>query len=147
MFRKRIGKPRFLHYTGGMPRQNKFADIRPSSMRTAVGTAMFPITKLDTLARLIFNNAVVHAPHLKHSDTTLLTAYAVCASRVLREKVSKSQDVSSMIRLARQLRLTSMATTDPRTAFRRKAGTQPDPLAQYLADNPDGEDDNDDTTA
>ena len=128
-----------------MPRRNRLAAIGPASTPTTASSAMSPATRLDSLARSVFNNAVVHAPHLKPSDTTLLTAYALVASRVLRDKVASAPDVSSLIRLARQLRLTSMATTDPRTAYRRKVGARPSALAEYLRNNPDDDDEDDDT--
>ena len=91
----------------------------------------------------MFNHAVLHGKHLTPSDAPMLTAYALAMARSLRSKASDPKDVSSVIRLARQLRLTAMSTTDPRTAYRRKHGPQPSALDHYLAEHPDDDDDDD----
>jgi hypothetical protein len=99
---------------------------------------------LTKLEQILFTKIVDANPHLKTRDITLLSAFVVAVTKY--EHFARVNEVPSweragrlMLALARGLRL--LPTTARRTLTRMREDHHVSPVAQYLAEHPEDDDD------
>jgi hypothetical protein len=84
-----------------------------------------PLGSLSKAERKVFDHAVATNGHLKRADIPMLELYATAHCRAVAKKRKGGQEWEREARvtmaLGRSLRLTVQATTEPRTAARRRA--------------------------
>jgi hypothetical protein len=107
-----------------------------------------PPSTLTKSEQILFTKIVNANPHLKSRDATLLSALVQAVIKY--EHFGRVNDVAAweragrlMLALARGLRL--LPTTARRTLTRMREDHHVSPIAQYLAEHPNSEDDNDDS--
>jgi hypothetical protein len=87
-------------------------------------TPLAPLGTLTRIERRVFDHMVVENPHLKRADIPLLEAFAVAYARVAAAKRAKPEvwerEARVLMALGTKLRVTVQATTEPRTAARRR---------------------------
>jgi hypothetical protein len=105
-----------------------------------------PIGSLTKAERRAFDYTAHQNPHLLLADVPLLEAFAMAYCRVAAAK-RESADVWErenriLLALGTKLRVTQQATTESRTAARRRAGHDdgPRPWDRKLWDEPDDDD-------
>jgi hypothetical protein len=100
-----------------------------------------PLKRLTPRERQTFDLACAQNPHLRASDTALLTPYAMCVARLVSGKVRDIADIERLCRtvmaLARSLRLTAQSRIGPRSVGRAQPVNNKFPWDPDLNPEPD----------
>jgi len=87
-------------------------------------TTLNPIGRLTKDERRVFDHTGKENPHLKRADIPLLEAFSIAYCRVAAAKRAKpdawEREARVLMSLGTKLRITVQATTEPRTAARRR---------------------------
>jgi hypothetical protein len=112
---------------------------------TSIRPRLSPMVPLTSDERAIFALVVAQNPHLTATDMPLLTSFAQASVKVF--KLSKRDDTRAWERACRvqamfatKLRLTAQSAASGKVVSRNRRDAQPNVLDQYLAENPEDDD-------